>query len=206
MRNKLKLNPLIDALVLVAHALFVSGAILLFIYSEESGKPIHLEQPMLYKVMLLYATGYVAVFIKWLSVIKSDEPYYGTADDIPGFLTSKLWGSFPYLGTLGKSNSGNQWRVKKAAHVYQDSDVRGKKFGEILELHVNKNAIFILVLSCAFLPSIFLNQAAPSFLKFIYSSSTLFTIYISFFVFVWLSSIAIILLIILLRAKRNSSN
>jgi len=178
---------------------------LLFLYSEDSIGSLRIEQAMLYKVILIYATGYCVVFIKWLAVIKSDEPYLGKADDVPSYLTDKLWGAFPYLGTLGNSNQHNLGQSNLIVHTYQDCDVSGKKFREIFVLHTSKYVILFLVLTCIFLPYIFLNQAAPSFLKFIFSSTTLFTIYLSFFIITWLSSIAILVLRIIISSKHKIS-
>lgn len=202
-----KMKPsIIDPLALVTHALFIAGATLLFVYSDETGRPIHLEHYMLHQTILLYGIGYVTVFVKWLSLIKSDKRFIGKADDVPGYLTRELWGAFPYLGTLGNSNSGNQRLNNKSSHVYDDASVNGKTFREIFVLHINKQVVLILSTVCVFLPYVFLNQAAPSFLKFVYSYPLIFTIYLSFFIFAWMSSVALLVLRINLWAKSKLSN
>lgn len=186
---------------LAIHAVFIAGAILLFVYGEGSGRPIHLEQTNLHQVVLVYAIGYLVVFAKWLALIKDRRLYMGNANEVPGYLTRELWGDFPYLGTLGKSNSGNKRLNNKSPHIYQDVDVNGKTFREIFVIHINKNVLLVLFAISTLLPYVFLNQAAPSFLKFVFSSPLTFTIYFSFLILTWLSSIALLILRVCLLAK-----
>ncbi|TCJ15980.1 hypothetical protein EZJ19_05845 [Parasulfuritortus cantonensis] len=196
--NKIPRLNLRNTLAPVTHALFIAGLVILFLSSNTSGKPIHLDSSTLYKSIAIYALGYFSVFVQWLRTIKSDEPYAGLADDVPAYLTQKLWGEYPYLGTFGRSNKSNQRPSNIKAHTYQDIDVIGKCFRDIYILHLNKFAILLLALVCILLPYMLTNQAAPSFLYFIFNSSLLFTIYMSFLIIGWLSSSALLTLRIIL--------
>jgi hypothetical protein len=194
----------LDMLMLAAHALFIAGAVLLFVYSEKSYRPIHLEQTKLYQVISIYAIGYLAVFLRWLDVVASDELYLGRANLVPEYLTRKLWGKFPYLGSFGRySNAGDKHAYW---HKYQDVDVQGKKFSQIFCLHTNRAFLLTAALMSVLLPYVFLNQIAPSYLRIIFNSSTLFSVYLSFFIIVWLSLIAVVVLRAVLWVKGNFVN
>lgn len=200
MRNFLKL-----LIIPAAHALFITGFILLFIYSFGAKEPIQLQKIQLYKIILLFVAGYGFVTSRWIGDDANDL-YSGHADDVPSYLTRRLFGYFPYLFTFGKSNShNNRKQTGTLWHVYQDNDVKDKKFSEIFCLHVNKPSLIILLLVAVLLPNLIFNQIAPSFLEFIFNSFILYSLYMAFLMLMWLAAMALILLRVWLYLKNKFS-
>lgn len=192
--------------VLAAHVSFITGFSLLLIYSLGANEPIQLQQIQLYKVLLYFVAGYGFVAARWIDVINNNDLYGGHADDVPQYLTWRLYGYFPYLFTFGKSNShNNRKRIGRLWHTYQDNDVKNKKFSEIFCLHVNKSSLIVLLLTAVLLPNLISSQIAPSFLGFIFSSFVLYSLYMAFLMLIWLSAVALFLLRVWLFLKNKLS-
>jgi hypothetical protein len=91
----------------IGHCFFMAGLVLMVIFAKSKTAPIYLDELEMIKVLSCFLLGYVCVFVEWFKLANSDELYSGDADSVPGYLTEKLFGIYPYLFTWGKKNSSN---------------------------------------------------------------------------------------------------
>lgn len=188
------MNKRKDALLLLAlagHCFFALGVVLLVIFARLKSYPIHLDELEIIKILLCFFVGYLFVFFEWLVLTKTEERYSGKADDVPAYLTNKLYGMHPYLFTFGKKNSSNGNSDYKW-HKYTDADVTNKKLAKVFCVHFNKNNSLIFALIAILLPFLIFDQALVSFVRIVQANIFLYIPYMYLISMTWLSILGLL--------------
>jgi hypothetical protein len=201
MRKSNDLCQTSTVLLVLGHSFFILGVILITVFANAKNKTIGLENLEIVEVIVCFLGGYLMVFYEWILIAKSNELYAGDADNVPSYLTKRLFGRYPYLFTFGQSNSMNQ-NASFQVHNYVTKDVRNSKFVNVFCRHVNKSIFLVFLFLSILLPFLIFNQSPSSFIKLFFQHIFFYVPYMYLILITWLS----VLMIVIFRIYLHLTN
>lgn len=191
MRNNKSIhNATATILQTFGHLFFLLGVCVLIYGSRHLDDPIGLDGNIFLLAMAQFTLGYICVFLYWVFCVDRTEVFRGGADAVPDFITSRLFGKFPYLFSFrAPKGSAPGFHGKK----YLDG-LYGKGLADVYCDYVSKQFLYALIFVVILIPFAFADQSPPEFLAIILNWSVGFSIFVSFLSTTWLSAMALLAL------------